>query len=356
MAVTIRDIAKHLNLSHSTVSRIINNRDSEFISSATRTRVQQTAQELGYHPNYHARSLQTGRTHAIGLVLDRPNPQSENRFWQFMLNGISVGARAHDYDLLCIGPARGQSELERGLEYVKERRVDALVVPGYFGFVTHSAILNQADAPIVLAGGGPADSRHPIVEHDPAPGIEAAVDHLAELGHRRILWFDVERTDSGAAQERRAAFCKAIERRALKGIDARMGCDEQPSQERSVELARRAFPEALKQLPGATSVICFNEPTAFGVYAAAADCGLRIPQDLSVIGFDDIHALVASPAMTVVSHMLYKVGAKAAELAIKLAESRTATTRFHGRRERIPTELIIRKSTVAPQGVAGPVN
>lgn len=122
-----------------------------------------------------------------------------------------------------------------------------------------------------------------------------------------------------------------------------------------VELARRTFPDALKQLPGATSVICFNEAMAFGVYAAAADMGLRIPQDLSVIGFDDIHAEVASPAMTVVSHMLNQIGARAAELAIKLAENRASKSRPPRRRERVAAELIVRKSTVPPLCTAGPI-
>jgi len=131
-----------------------------------------------------------------------------------------------------------------------------------------------------------------------------------------------------------------------------------------VELSRRHFPDALARLPQATGVICYNEPTAFGVYAAAADRGLQVPRDLSVIGFDDIHAAVAAPSMTVVSHMLYAIGMKAAELAIALSEtpatpakkSKTAPISPTAPiRELIPAELIIRQSTAAPQRTAGPM-
>ena len=360
MAVTIRDIAKRLNLSHSTVSRIINNRDSSFISTETRARVRQTAEELGYRPNYHARSLQTGKACVLGLVLEKPEPNSEDRFWQSMLNGISTGARSRGYDLLIIGPAREQSEIERGLEYVTEHRVDALVIPGYLGSLDQLSS-QSSDAPIVLAGNSASNARHPVVDLDAAPGIEAAVDHLAELGHRRLLWFDVEREGNGSVDYRRAAFRKAITRRALKGVEASMNLESRLNEERTVELSRRHFPEALARLPDATGVICYNEPTAFGVYAAAADRGLRVPRDLSVIGFDDIHAAVAAPSMTVVSHMLYAIGMKAAELAIALSET-PATSMKKSKsvatapiRELIPAELIVRQSTAAPQRTAGPI-
>ena len=356
MAVTIRDIAKRLNLSHSTVSRIINKRDSKFISPETRERVRQTADELGYRPNYHARSLQTGRANTLGLVLDKPEPQSEDRFWQSMLTGISTGARVHKYDLLVIGASKDRSEIERGLEYVLEHRVDALVMPGYLGTIHHSDVLKKSDAPIVFAAGGLADSPHPSVDLDSGPGIDAAVDYLGGLGHRRLLWFDVELAANSVAAERRAAFRAAIERRALKGVEAALSSDETINDERTVEFARRRFPDALTKLPGATAVICFNEPTAFGVYAAAADRGLRVPQDLSVIGFDDIHATVAAPGMTVVSHMLYAIGLKAAELAIKLSENRVSKVKAQPRQVRIAAELIIRQSCAAPQRVAGPAN
>ena len=355
MAVTIRDIAKKLNLSHSTVSRIINNRNSSFISSETRERVRQTAEQLGYRPNYHARSLQTGKANVLGLVLERPTPKSEDRFWQGMLNGISNGARSLGYDLLIIGPAREQTEIERGLEYITEHRVDALVIPGYLSVVHASDAWLNTTAPIVLAGNSSKDARHFVVDLDAAHGIEAAVDHLAELGHRRMLWFDVEPEGSGTVSERRAAFHHAIQRRALKGVEASLHSDGGLDDQRTVELSRRSFPAALAKLPEATAVICYNEPTAFGVYAAAADRGLRIPRDLSVIGFDDIHAAVAAPSMTVVSHMLYAIGLKAAEVAINLSENPAARSSPAPRRELIPAELIVRQSTAAPQRTAGPI-
>ena len=319
MPVTIRDIAKKLNISHSTVSRIINHRESDFISADTRTSVLRVAEEMGSRPNYHARSLHSGRSMAVGLVLDS---SSIDPFWQSMFSGVEDGARALGYDLVIIGPAHGQSALERAMTYCSECRVDALVVPGYLSSLVGSEILANFSGPAVIAG-TPQTSKfnHISVDLDLNPGIDAAVEHLAQLGHRNILWFDAHSQVCAGALARCGAFRRAAVRLGLNGVEARMGTEDAKSAEQCVESARRHFPAALEQNPKATAVMCFNEATAFGVYAQLAQLGKAVPQHMSVIGFDDIHAIVASPSMTVVSHMLNEIGRRAVELAIELSRS-----------------------------------
>jgi DNA-binding LacI/PurR family transcriptional regulator len=112
-----------------------------------------------------------------------------------------------------------------------------------------------------------------------------------------------------------------------------------------VAWARAAFLEGWLSGQRGTAVVCFDERMAFGVYAAANELGLRIPDDLSVIGFDDIHASMAYPAMTVVSHMLQQIGRSAARLALEMVGDRRAWKRLRGRRERVPATLVIRQST-----------
>jgi len=355
MAVTIYDLARRLKLSHSTVSRVMNHRDSAFISEQTRTRVLNLANEMGYAPNYHSRSLHAGCAMTLGLV-SCVQGGADERFWRPMLGGVELGARALGYDVLVVGPTKGRTEFQCGLDYCRERRIDALVVPGFAlpADFTESAV--GARAVIVLAG----KSRHGVspldcVDFDPAPGIAAALEHLAALGHRRVLWFDVHgRELEDAATQRRKLFRQAAQHLALdvrivSRAEAALGNDEQGD----VETAQRCFPDALDEFPEATAVVCYNEATAFGAYAALAERGLRVPTDMSVIAFDDIHATIAAPAMTVVSHMLAEIGFEAAKLAIELSQGERSSKRTKGApaagcTRLIPAKLMVRKSTAAP--------
>jgi len=353
MPVTIRDIARKLKISHSTVSRVINNQKSDFFSADTRTRVLQTAEEMGYRPNYHARSLNSGRSMTIGLVLD--GNAGNDRFWQRMLGGVEDGARLRGYDLVVIGAANGKPVLERAVQYCNERRVDALVVPGFLRPLVGSEMLENYDGPVVIASMlRYAKSRHICVDLDPAPGIEAAVKHLVQLGHRNILWFDVQGRTSEDALQRRDAFRSAATQLGIESQEFRPSEASMVSVEENVAWARHHFYAALERHPLATAVMCFNDVTAFGVYSVLAGRGITVPQQMSVVGFDDIYAEVASPPLTVASHMLTEIGLRAAELAIELSGSmengRLMKSAIVIKRQHfVPSKLIVRKSTAPPR-------
>lgn len=345
--IRLKDVAEKAGVSVWTVSKVLNpGADTARISDECARGVRAAAETLGYRPNYHARSLQTGRAQALGLVLQGSEGSDvpRDQFWSFMLRGVETRARSLGYDVLIIGPKGTQNEIERGVEYVKEQRVDALVVPGYMSAVAYSDMLENYDVPAVLATSPRPSWRHTVVELDPAPGIAAAVEHLVALGHRKLLWLG---PDDEGGRKRQAAFTRAAKAAGIatglvvfkttaNGTDA------------VIAEAQRVFSAQLKEKFSATGVVCYNEAAALGVYAAAAEAGLKIPRDLSVIGFDDIHAAMALPPMTVASHMLEEIGARAAELAVELTQKRGK--RRNPRVERIASKLVVRKSTAQVTG------
>ncbi len=345
--VRLKDVAAHAGVSIGTASKVLNgNRTDLAFSEDCVRRVRRAARELGYTPNYLARSLQTGRSYALGLVLGNPGGGSAGGFYSRMIDGLMGRAHALGYHLVTIGSARGSSAVGEGLAFLGERRVDALVVPAFTCGWRVPADLLEAAAPVVLTN-FVGETRLPSVELEEVSGIAAAVDHLRGLGHRRLLWVGVSGARHPSGETRRSAFWQAAETPGLEAEELLLplpsgrpyGLESEVAQARDALLARAGA--GLE----ATGLVCYEESIAQGAYAALSELGLRVPQDVSVIGFDDIYAPMAWPPMTVVSHMLEQIGQAAAEMAVQMVEDGPDGDRDGDLCRRIPAELVIRKST-----------
>ncbi len=350
--ITIRDIASHLGISHATVSRVLNGKGADFISDATRKRVLEASEKMGYRRNYHARALHLGRADAVGVaMLLIPGSNGWRDFWGRIVDGVAQAASVHGKELVAIGSERPQEGvIERCLLRLQERRIDCLVLPGALDLKPHIQSFRDAGAPVVVA-------QHydekltglSSVRLDSEPGVRAAMEHLLGLGHRRIAWLGPA-TASSESKRRRATYRAAMEKagqapQEWMATEAEVMGKEWPMA-RAISLARETAALHLAAAARPTAVMCFNESMAQGVYAAAVDAGLRVPRDLSVIGFDDVHAEFATPAMTVVSHMLPEIGRRAAELAMELALAPAGEPR----EERIAAALVVRDSTGPAKG------
>lgn len=347
MAVTIRDIAKHINVSHSTVSRVLNDKEGVTITPETRTRVLAAAEELGYRRNYHARALQTGLTNALGVSAHGSVIEADwQDFWGRLVTGIVHAARQNQYDLVLVGSDPGEDQFARLLRYLHERRIDALVIPGFIENADEQSVasLRHCNYPVVWAQPVRETYGWPQVALDAAPGIRAAVEHLVGFGHRHIAWLGPDDAE-GAGSERRGAYEKTMRTHGLKPSVRSIGLPPMTGFSATIRVAHEEASRLLARDKSVTGVVCFNEAIAEGVYAAAAERGRRIPKDLSVIGFDDIHAHFAVPPMTVASHMLSAIGERAAELAVSLAKRKARMQELIGHRETIPAQLIVREST-----------
>ena len=277
---TLADVARLSNMSTSAVSMILNERPGSRLSAESVERVRAAAEQLGYRPNPAAQSLRLGRTRTIGFVSDQV---TLTRYASAMIGGALEAGRAHDHTVLMSETGRSGGFAEAVKEMV-DRRVDGLLI-GLMAARLVDVPQLPAQLPVVLVNGASPDG-HPCVLPAERLAGEAVAAHLVERGHRRIgivgdlpAELTVDRA-SATIRDRFEGLSSALSREGVAPV--RIGV---PGWEPAVgyEYGGRM----LDAHPGLTAIIAGNDNVAFGVYQAAAERGLRIPDDLSVISFDD---------------------------------------------------------------------
>jgi len=343
------DVADRAGVSICTVSKILNHDNgAHAYSDACVARVRAVARELGYRRNYHAQALQTGRSDALGMVMPPPSADfsMRNGFLAALISSLDVSARKAGYHFVLIGPHGEQHVLEAAVQFLDEGRVDGLIVPGMVCHDVQLTELECSSSPVVLIDYSDETSL-PMINIDNAAGIRTAVRHLFELGHQRLLWVGPRHEVHRAVAERRTAFWDETKR---CGVEAREQLLEHPrghEEGRPAEVAdaRAAALAALRGEFRPSGIVCYHETMALGVYAAVYEAGLRIPEDISIVGFDDVYAQVVYPPMTVVSHMLEDVGREAALLVSEMIGDSDAWQAARSRRVVIEPELVVRGSS-----------
>jgi LacI family transcriptional regulator/LacI family repressor for deo operon, udp, cdd, tsx, nupC, and nupG len=308
-APTIRDVARHAGVGVGTVSRVLN--ESPLVKADKRARVQDAIAELGFSRNPTALSLSTGRTHAVGVIAPFfTSPSSAER-----LRGVSIGLSERGYGLLL---ADVETPAQRAVafgDFARRHAVEGLIVISIRPTEEELATLARERLPIVLV-----DAAHRAVKHvatDDVLGGELATDHLLAKGHRRIAFVgDRAPAPFGlSSSERRLRG----HRRALRRADVtpRRALERLGGHDRD-EARESAAP--LLQLPDRpTAVFAASDMQAIGVIEAAERAGLRVPEDLAVIGFDDIE-IAAVVGLTTVRQPLRESGRRGAELLLALLE------------------------------------
>ncbi|MBE7466619.1 MAG: LacI family DNA-binding transcriptional regulator [Planctomycetes bacterium] len=345
----LADVARMAKVSVATASKVLaQGKEAGRIGEDAARRVREAAERLQYRGNYHARSLLTGRSQTLGLALPMRGPHElGGGFWSHSIGGVSFRARQLGYDFLLIGPvAEEGDELRRGLQFLGEGRIDALVAPGWTGLWKGEPDAASLDARIVLLEYY-RPTRLPVVQMDPAPGIAAAVAHLAALGHREMLWTGWRVRGQEVAPERRSAFRACLAESGLRGRETLFDEPEgfTPSTAAMIELSAQLWREELRRAAAPTAVFAFNELNALGLYEALRERGLRVPEDVSVIGWDRLHDQYARPMLSTIGLMLPECGARAAEWAVDLAEGRETPQSLRGRVARVGAEFTVQAST-----------
>jgi DNA-binding LacI/PurR family transcriptional regulator len=335
---TMRDIALVAGVSQSTVSRVLNDVPTRVpIAPETRERVSAAARKLGYRPNPLARGLRGASTMLLGAVIrDITDP-----FFAGAVEALSVAAMSHGYNLV-LGHARGRADEALALTAVLEtRHCDAIVLLGDLQDQPR-LIADLADSivPVVGLWQGSSPLEVPTVDVDNKAGIRAGLDHLIDLGHERIAF--VSGRPLGDIRERQAAFTEyMVERFGTVPDGYIQHVSNTPG---GGETAIRA----LLALPNApTAIVTSTDTLAVGALHAAYSRGVTVPDDLSVLGFDDI--LLAShtvPALTTLHMPTAEIVAEGVRLAIEYARDPTAP-RDRGVTVMAPS-LIVRQSTAPP--------
>ncbi len=339
MGVILKDVAAKAGVSIAAASLALNGRGQELkLSQACIRRVVAAARALGYQSNYHARTLKTGRSMMLGVVHsgDRQSFLS-HRFFATITAGIDRAARAQGYNLVLLGANKEIAPLDGAVDALEQRRIDALIVLGHEGALPPGAKPHRAR---IVNVNTPTLNKVAGVRFDPIPGLNEALAHLKSLGHRRILQLGASLNGREATPERRAALVAEAKRLGL-ALETRTVAvaHYMPELERNIAIDRAAIISILP-LPGEfTAVVCYNDTMAVALMSLLIERGVRIPEQLSVIGFDDIHATVVVPPLTTVSHALGELGEAAVARALELIGG------GDGKEAVVPSFLVMRAST-----------
>ncbi|MFC4452551.1 LacI family DNA-binding transcriptional regulator [Deinococcus sonorensis] len=332
-AVTLADIASHAGVSKMTVSKVVNKQPG--ISEATRQRVLQAIEDLGYTANASARALAGGRTNTLGVVVPSIGPQ----YISEVVRGADLTAYDAGLDLLIsttqedtIHERQNVGRLTRGL-------VDGLLMVLPRSLDRYAEALQQARVPVVVVASADSAVPFPLVDADHYHGARLAVSHLLELGHQRI-GFIAGRRETSASLERLRGYREGLLTAGLP-FDPGLVRPGEYTQPGGFAAAR-----ALLDLPQPpTAIFAANDLSAFGAMEAIKDRGLRVPDDLSVIGFDDIpHAGQVHPALTTIRQPLVEMGTAGTRMLLNLLHGGLPVTE----RLVLPTELVVRASTGPP--------
>ena len=331
----IKDVAARSGVSITTVSHVVNG--TRFVSEIVRQRVEEAVRELGYVPSAVARSLKNNNTRTFGMVI----PNNSNPYFAEIIRGVEERCYGAGYNLIL---CNSNDDVERQALYLRvlaQKRVDGLVFVASGSDAVVRATLGDITTPMVLldrevAGVGGGD----LVEVNHAIGGEMACRHLLELGHPRGACISGP-PGLSPSSKRRAGWKNALESARVERTESDLA--------RGDFTARggyQAMQTLLKHRPRPSAVFVCNDLMAFGALAAIREAGISVPEQISIVGFDDIElAAFSAPPLTTVAQPKLQIGTLAAELLLE----RVDTGRREARRVILEPQLKVRGSTAIYQ-------
>jgi len=328
---TIRTVAQRAGVSPATVSRVIGNYG--YVSQATRRKVEMVIQELGYRPDNIARSLVTKNTHTLGLILtDILNP-----FFAELARGVESITYKNEFSLLI---ANTDEDIEREktiLNTFIEKHVDGiLLVPATSKASTHLQEIIEKQIPLVLVDRNAENISVDTVMVDNEIGAYRAVSHLIERGHEKIAMI-LDNPDISTNMERLAGYRRALLDYGLVTNDLLVRCCQYTTQS-----AHEIVYELLKEKDRPTALFTANNFITIGAIRAIFNMGMRIPEDVALVGFDDLGiSQIGYPTVTAVVQPVYELGQTAAQrLLARLAGDKGVPQEI-----RLQTSFIVRQSS-----------
>jgi DNA-binding LacI/PurR family transcriptional regulator len=329
----IKDVARMAGVSTATVSHVINN--TRFVSEETRQKVQAAIDACGYTPNAHARSLASGRSRILGLIIsDIANP-----FFPELVKSVEEKASAHGYEVILSNTNYEPKRIVACVQRMLDQRVQGVaVLTSEMDFSLSRRLADQEVAVVFLDVGevGPHTSNI-VVNYE--KGIREGVEHLLALGHRRIAYISGPGRLKSAAR-RKAAFTKIMKKYQVSLHTTPLIFEG----DFKTAGGQRAAAEILRLNPMPTAIVSGNDLMAIGALRELKSAGLRAPQDISVIGFDDISfASLADPPLTTILIPRSEIGENAVEALIHTIQDADNL----GREFKVSAQLVVRESTGA---------
>lgn len=329
---TITTLAESLGVSKMTISRVINNQPG--VSEELRQRIQEKIDELGYVPSAQARSLATGKSNLIGVIV----PAIVSEWITPLLLGVSEEAGRHGYQMLVISTGVSLNSAHSSPAWAAGSDLaDGLIVASWRVPLAAVQKMVKHGTPVVVVDGFTRSNKISWVSAGDREGVVDAVRHLAGLGHRRIAFIGGGE-EAYLAKQRLAGFQDGM-RQAQIPLDESLLVHS----DFTVETGYQRAMQLLGQPRPPTAILAASDPVALGVSQAAHELGIHIPEDLSVVGFDDTLAAACAPPLTTVQRDYTAMGRAAMNLLNEQLSGRLkegTVTQMD-----LPTRLVIRKST-----------
>lgn len=335
--VGIKDVARAAGVSTTTVSYVLNRNPSESISAETTQRVRDAAKRLNYSPNLNARSLSSRHSNLIGVLIPQTEPGKEfmfsNPFYGELLSAIEFTARKAGYHLLLCGTEQDQSYLS----VAQNREVDGIIIVGAYPGKNLEE-LQGMDVPIVLVDSYASDSPFHTVGIKDREGARMATEYLIGKGHRDIAFLSGSIRENGVSYKRYQGFCEAMNAAGLP-----MPADALYVDTVDFEYGLRAAEAYVQRGKKQTAVFATADVLAMGMVKGLLQRGVRIPQDLSVVGFDDVYlSQMCYPSLTTVHQDIVRKGTEAVNLIIRAVSSGETARQEHI----FPLTLVERESVM----------
>lgn len=329
--VTMRDIAERAMVSVNTVSKVLNNKPD--ISKETRERVLKAAKELGYIKNVTASALRNSKTKIVGVVLE----DTTNLFFAEVLEGIEAAARKYGYRLILMNTQTNLEKQKEAIYTLMEHRVEGILITPTGDGTKDLRKLSEMNFPIVIVGRHLEGLNLDEIHSDEIKGGYIATKHLIEKGRKKILLINSVPKNS-AAQMRCEGYRKALREAGIILPEDYIVITHGPNMEGGYQGIKQAFDKGLDF----DAVFCYNDMFAFGAIRALRDLGKRVPEDVSVVGYDDVtFASYYCPALTTVRIDRFGLGFNGFKMLLEKMRNRRKKTKHLV----LDVELIVRESS-----------
>jgi len=343
--VTIREVAKESGFSSTTVSIVLNNAPlARYIPDVTKKRIERAAKKLGYRPNLFARTLRSRRTHTVGvMVFDMTDP-----YCIPILRGIESALYEASFLPILTDVHNERSRFERYLEILLDRQVEALIVIANWLFVDIDVLgdLEKSNIPSAMIGHELNTGSVSSVIVDNELGGHAAIQHLYSFGHRNIAFIRGPKriTDTAPRWKGVRAFAKAHD----LAIDPELVLDLPESSDplSSFDAGVHLTEEFLRRKKPFSALMAFDDMTAFGAIRALSKAGIKVPEQCSVIGFDDIaQSRLVTPALSTLRQPMQEMGDLAVSIVSEGISAVQEKQKIVASHRKLPPELVVREST-----------
>lgn len=347
-AITLRDVAYESDVSAATVSIVLNNAPlARYIPPTTKDRIEKAARKLGYRPKLLSRFLGAKRNHTVGvMVFDITDP-----YCTLILRGIENSLYQASFVQILTDVHNQRGRFERYLEMLLARPIEGLVIVANWLFVDIDLLadIEKRNIPAVMIGRELRTASVSSVMVDNEAGAHLAMEHLYSLGHRKVAFIRGPKMLIDSVPRWRAV--RSFARSVGLEIDPALVVDLPDSLDPNsgFEGGFRLTEELLKRKKRFTAVMAFDDMTAFGTIRALARAGLRVPEDCSVIGFDDvIPAGLSVPSLTTVRQPMEDLGSAAVGIVMEGINAAVEEREYQTTHRKLAPELVVRESTRAP--------